>query len=51
MMLRAGILRFYPDEAPGMKISPTTVLVVSLLFIGFVVMLHIYGKMTAPASS
>jgi hypothetical protein len=26
--------------------GPTTVLVLSLLFIGFVVVLHIYGKFT-----
>ena len=42
-----GILRFYADEAPGLKIGPTTVLVMSLMFIGFVVLLHIYGKLTA----
>eukprot|EP00635_Sarcinochrysidales_sp_CCMP3193_P002392 CAMPEP_0118913782 /NCGR_PEP_ID=MMETSP1166-20130328/14435_1 /TAXON_ID=1104430 /ORGANISM="Chrysoreinhardia sp, Strain CCMP3193" /LENGTH=97 /DNA_ID=CAMNT_0006853347 /DNA_START=64 /DNA_END=357 /DNA_ORIENTATION=+ len=45
-----GILRFYPDEAPGLKIGPTIVLVMSLMFIGFVVLLHIYGKITTPAS-
>jgi hypothetical protein len=27
--------------------GPTTVLVLSLLFIGFVVLLHIYGKLTS----
>jgi len=44
----AGILRFYgTDDAPGLKIGPTTVLVLSLLFIGFVVLLHIYGKITS----
>jgi len=42
----AGILRFYTDDAPGLKIGPTTVLVLSLLFIGFVVLLHIWGKLT-----
>jgi protein transport protein SEC61 subunit beta len=40
----AGILRFYTDDAPGLKIGPTTVLVTSLLFIAFVVLLHIWGK-------
>ena len=40
-----GILRFYADEAPGLKIGTTTVLVMSLMFIGFVVLLHIYGKL------
>mmetsp|Transcript_14054 Transcript_14054/g.44338 ORF Transcript_14054/g.44338 Transcript_14054/m.44338 type:complete len:106 (+) Transcript_14054:85-402(+) len=46
-----GILRFYPDEAPGLKIGPTTVLVVSLMFIGFVVLLHIYGKITGGSGT
>uniref|UniRef100_A0A7S4B3S2 Protein transport protein Sec61 subunit beta n=1 Tax=Chrysotila carterae TaxID=13221 RepID=A0A7S4B3S2_CHRCT len=40
----AGILRFYTDDAPGLKIGPTAVLVLSLLFIAFVVLLHIWGK-------
>ena len=40
----AGILRFYTDDAPGLKIGPTAVLVMSLLFIAFVVLLHIWGK-------
>ena len=40
----AGILRFYTDDAPGLKIGPTTVLVTSLLFIAFGVLLHISGK-------
>lgn len=42
-----GVLRFYTDDAPGLKIGPTTVLVLSLLFIGFVVLLHIWGKLTS----
>lgn len=41
---QSGILRFYTDEAPGLKIGPTAVLVLSLLFIAFVVLLHIWGK-------
>jgi len=45
-----GILRLYADEAPGIKIGPTFVLVMSLMFIGFVVLLHIYGKITSPPS-
>mmetsp|Transcript_1608 Transcript_1608/g.2218 ORF Transcript_1608/g.2218 Transcript_1608/m.2218 type:complete len:96 (+) Transcript_1608:137-424(+) len=41
---QAGILRFYTDDAPGLKIGPTVVLVFSLSFIGCVVLLHIWGK-------
>merc|ERR1712216_665170 len=39
-----GILRFYTDDAPGLKIGPVTVLVMSLIYIGCVVLLHIWGK-------
>lgn len=41
---RPGILRFYTDDAPGLRIGPTVVLVFSLVFIGCVVLLHIWGK-------
>ncbi|CAK4078154.1 unnamed protein product [Aphanomyces euteiches] len=40
----AGVLRFYTDDAPGLKIGPTTVLVLCLMFVGFVVLLHVWGK-------
>ncbi|CAN0491108.1 unnamed protein product [Hapterophycus canaliculatus] len=40
----AGIMRFYTDDAPGLRIGPTVVLVFSLAFIGCVVLLHIWGK-------
>ncbi|KAG7950104.1 hypothetical protein I3843_13G094900 [Carya illinoinensis] len=40
-----NMLRFYTDEAPGLKISPTVVLVMSLCFIGFVTALHVFGKL------
>eukprot|EP00924_Labyrinthula_sp_SR-Ha-C_P016897 maker-scaffold_6-snap-gene-18.41-mRNA-1 protein AED:0.29 eAED:0.29 QI:63/1/1/1/0.5/0.33/3/915/70 len=37
-------LRFYTEDSPGFKVGPTTVLVSSLMFIGCVVLLHIWGK-------
>ncbi|GMI13312.1 hypothetical protein TrLO_g7929 [Triparma laevis f. longispina] len=40
----AGVLRFYTDDSPGIKVGPTTVLIASLSFIGCVVLLHIWGK-------
>ncbi|CCI47425.1 unnamed protein product [Albugo candida] len=40
----AGILRFYTDDSPGLKIGPTTVLVLCLVFVGLVVLLHVWGK-------
>ncbi|KAL5142088.1 Protein DETOXIFICATION 33 [Glycine soja] len=39
-----NILRFYTDNAPGLKISPTVVLVMSFCFIGFTA-LHVFGKL------
>ncbi|MQM05726.1 hypothetical protein Taro_038538 [Colocasia esculenta] len=41
----SNMLRFYTDEAPGIKMSPTVVLVMSLCFIGFVTALHVFGKL------
>ncbi|GAV78101.1 Sec61_beta domain-containing protein, partial [Cephalotus follicularis] len=40
----SNMLRFYTDDAPGLKISPTVVLIMSLCFIGFVTALHVFGK-------
>jgi len=40
-----NMLRFYTDDAPGLKITPTVVLVMSLMFIGFVTCLHVVGKL------
>lgn len=41
----SNMLRFYTDDAPGLKITPTVVLVMSLCFIGFVTCLHVVGKL------
>jgi protein transport protein SEC61 subunit beta len=38
---------YYSEDSLGLKIGPTTVLVLSLLFIACVVVLHIGGKLTA----
>jgi len=40
-----GILNFYTDDAPGLKVGPTTVLVLSLVFMAIVCSLHILGKL------
>eukprot|EP00656_Telonema_subtile_P044255 TRINITY_DN50540_c0_g1_i1.p1 TRINITY_DN50540_c0_g1~~TRINITY_DN50540_c0_g1_i1.p1 ORF type:complete len:100 (-),score=13.37 TRINITY_DN50540_c0_g1_i1:263-562(-) len=41
-----GLLRFYTDDAPGLKVGPVTVLCASLIYISCVILLHIYGKLT-----
>ncbi|XP_031122008.1 protein transport protein Sec61 subunit beta [Ipomoea triloba] len=40
----SNMLRFYTDDAPGLKVSPTVVLIMSVCFIGFVTALHVFGK-------
>mmetsp|Transcript_21147 Transcript_21147/g.72806 ORF Transcript_21147/g.72806 Transcript_21147/m.72806 type:complete len:96 (-) Transcript_21147:39-326(-) len=44
-----GILKFYTDEAPGLKVGPTTVLVLALVFMAIVCSLHIMGKFRGAA--
>ena len=41
----SGGLRYYSEENTGFKISPKTVLIMSLIYIGIVVLLHIYAKL------
>jgi protein transport protein SEC61 subunit beta len=41
-------LKYFGEDSPGMRIQPKTVLIMSLIYIGIVVLLHIYAKLTAP---
>ncbi|KAJ2377195.1 hypothetical protein IW150_001519 [Coemansia sp. RSA 2607] len=41
------MMRLYSDDAPGLKVDPVVVLVLSLVFIASVFLLHIYGKLTS----
>ncbi|URE45281.1 Protein transport protein sec61 [Musa troglodytarum] len=47
----SNMLRYYTDDAPGFKMTPTVVLVMSLCFIGFVTALDVYGKLYRYRSS
>ncbi|KAL8168344.1 hypothetical protein V2J09_009843 [Rumex salicifolius] len=40
-----SMLQFYTDDAPGLKISPNVVLIMSIGFIAFVSVLHVMGKL------
>mmetsp|Transcript_24847 Transcript_24847/g.34785 ORF Transcript_24847/g.34785 Transcript_24847/m.34785 type:complete len:91 (+) Transcript_24847:72-344(+) len=40
-----GLLGFYTEDSQGLKVGPTAVLVMSLGFIAFVILLHIWGKL------
>ncbi|CAA2980924.1 transport Sec61 subunit beta-like [Olea europaea subsp. europaea] len=39
------VLQFYTEAAPGIKLSPAIVLVMSIGFIAFVAILHVIGKL------
>uniref|UniRef100_A0AC35TWW1 Protein transport protein Sec61 subunit beta n=1 Tax=Rhabditophanes sp. KR3021 TaxID=114890 RepID=A0AC35TWW1_9BILA len=47
----SGGWRFYTDDAPGMKIGPVPVLVISLAFIFCVFVLHTWGKLTRASAA
>jgi protein transport protein SEC61 subunit beta len=41
---------FFQEDASGLKLSPKTVLVISLMYLGIVVLLHIFGKVKSGAT-
>ena len=41
-------MRYFSEDSAGFRIQPKTVLIMSLIFIGIVVLLHITSKMGAP---
>lgn len=46
----SGGLNYFSEDSTGFKIQPKTVLIMSLVYIGIVVLLHIYSKLgSAPA--
>ena len=51
----SSLFKIYTDDTPGVKVGPTTVLVVSLIYMAAVVILHIVAKLRAvtatPASA
>lgn len=40
-------LNYFSEDSAGFKIQPKTVLIMSLVYIGIVVLLHIYSKLGA----
>ena len=41
-------LSYFSEDSAGLKIQPKTVLIMSLVYIGIVVLLHIYSKLGSP---
>lgn len=48
---KGGSLKYFSEDATGFKIQPKTVLIMSLVYIGLVVLLHIYSKMSAQPAT
>ncbi len=42
---------FFSGSSNGFEVSPKAVLVLSLLYIGIVVLLHIFGKVSSSATA
>jgi preprotein translocase subunit Sec61beta len=42
-------IKYFSEESSGFKIQPKTVLIMSLIYIGLVVLLHIWAKVSGPA--
>jgi protein transport protein SEC61 subunit beta len=40
-------LNYFSEDSTGLRIQPKTVLIMSLIYIGIVVLLHIYAKLGA----
>lgn len=47
---RGNQFAFFTEESQGLKVAPKTVLVISLLYMGIVVLLHIFGKVKSGAA-
>ena len=43
-------LTFFAEEANGLKLTPYTVMLLCLIYIGVIVLLHIFGKVKGGSS-
>lgn len=51
MSKKTSGIKYFSEESSGFKIQPKTVLIMSLIYIGLVVLLHIWAKVSAPPKS
>jgi preprotein translocase subunit Sec61beta len=49
MSKKTGSLKYFSEDNAGFTIQPKTVLIVSLVYIGIVVLLHIFSKVGGEA--
>ena len=48
---KQGSLSFFGDDADGWQMSPKTILLFSVAYMGCVILLHIFGKVTSIKSA
>ena len=49
MSKKGSSLKYFSEDSARLTIQPKTVLIVSLIFIGLVVLLHIFSKVGADS--
>ena len=47
MSKKGGSMKYFSEDSAGFKIQPKTVRIMIVVYIGIVVLLHIYSKMGA----
>lgn len=47
MSKKSSGLNYFSEDSAGFRVQPKTVLIMSLVYIGIVVLLHIYSKLGA----
>lgn len=51
MSAKGNNMKYFSEDSAGFKIQPKTVLIMSLIYIGIVVLLHIFSKVAAPPAN
>ena len=51
LLLYSASGKFFSEDSYSVRIQPKTVLIISLIFIGLVVLLHIYSKIGVPTKA
>lgn len=51
MSKRSSGMNYFSEDSAGFRVQPKTVLIMSLVYIGLVVLLHIYSKLGAAPTT
>ena len=47
----AGLIRFFEDETPGIKVGPTTVVILASILVVGVIIAHVWWLLSQTGSS